>query len=403
MTVDKTVAIIGAGIAGCTTAYVLATHGFKVQIFERNHEIANEASGNPSGLLYPRLSGAEAESKFAYSAYLYSLDFYQALDLPADAIQFSGLLQLGFNARERERITKVAKLFPTEMATKVSAKVASELAGIPCEHEALFLSQAAYIQPKAICSALLQHKNISLFTLSKINNLLKNNDLFEIYSDDKMISHADIVVITNANQAQQLLPNHSLETIQVRGQLTQLNATAMSKKLKMPICTDGYLIPAMQNQHTLGATFSLDASPEIIDEDHVENLNKLKLMSDILHQALQAQACGGRVAFRCASKDHMPLVGQLIDANALSLSPPRPSASPKILPWVKNLYLNIGHGSHGFCSAPLAAKLLAACISQQDLPVEHELAALLNPNRFLLKKLGLKKLAKSVACDWLAQ
>ena len=403
MQANKKVAIIGAGIAGCSTAYALANRGFKVQIFERNSDIAGEASGNPSGLLYPRLSGAEIESSFALAAYLHSIAFYRSLKLSDDAMHFSGLLQLGFNERERERIAKVTQLFPSEVAQKVSAKVASELAGVTCEHEALFLPQAAYIQPKRICEALLQHHNISASTLTNIDNLLIKKDIFEIYANGKNISNADVVVIANANQAQHFLPNNALETIKVRGQLTLLNASQTSKKLKIPICTDGYLIPAVHDQHTLGATFSFDESPEVTEADHLENLEKLKWLSEDLYQHLQYQICGGRVAFRCASKDHMPLVGQMLDAQSLTAQPPRPSANPQSLPWIKNLYLNIGHGSHGFCSAPLAADMLASFISQQHVPINHKTAALLNPNRFLLKNMGLKKLAKTVACDWITE
>ncbi len=396
------VAIIGAGIAGCSTAYALAKRGFQVQIFDRNPDIASEASGNLSGLLYPRLSGAESESSFALAAYLHSLNFYRSLKLSKDTIHFSGLLQLGFNLRERERIAKVTQFFPTEIVQKVSAKVASELAGITIEDEALFLPQAAFIQPKRICEALLQHKNISVFTSNNIDNILIENEIFKVCSNQKNVSRADVVVIANANQAYHFLPNNVLETIKVRGQLTQLNANQTSKKLKMPICTDGYLIPAIHNQHTLGATFSFDASPEITEADHLENLKKLKWLSEDLYQSLQNRISGGRVAFRCASKDHIPLVGQILDAQALNAQPPRPSATPQSLPWIKNLYVNIGHGSHGFCSAPLAADMLASFISQQHLSSDYRIAALLNPNRFLLKKMGLKKLAKTVACDWFA-
>lgn len=217
MQANKKVAIIGAGIAGCSTAYALANLGFEVQIFERNTDIAGEASGNPSGLLYPRLSGAETESSFALAAYLNSIAFYHSLKLSDDAIHFSGLLQLGFNERERERIAKVTQLFPSEVAQKVSAKVASELAGITCEHEALFLPQAAYIQPKRICETLLKHHNISVSTLTNIDSLLIKKDIFEIYANGKNVSNADFVVIANANQAQHFLPNNALETIKVRG------------------------------------------------------------------------------------------------------------------------------------------------------------------------------------------
>jgi len=47
----ENVAIIGAGIAGCTTAYALARRGIAVTIIDK-HGIATEASGNPQGAMY---------------------------------------------------------------------------------------------------------------------------------------------------------------------------------------------------------------------------------------------------------------------------------------------------------------------------------------------------------------
>ncbi|NOT14654.1 MAG: hypothetical protein HOP21_03555, partial [Methylotenera sp.] len=51
----------------------------------------------------------------------------------------------------------------------------------------------------------------------------------------------------------------------------------------------------------------------------------------------------------------------------------------------------------GFTSAPLSAELLAGLICNDALPISNELAGLLNPNRFLLREMGLKRLAKMTA------
>ncbi|NOS97308.1 MAG: FAD-dependent oxidoreductase, partial [Methylotenera sp.] len=61
----KTAIIIGGGIAGCATAHALAIRGIQVTLFERNATIANEASGNPQAMLYPRISGDDDASQFA--------------------------------------------------------------------------------------------------------------------------------------------------------------------------------------------------------------------------------------------------------------------------------------------------------------------------------------------------
>jgi tRNA 5-methylaminomethyl-2-thiouridine biosynthesis bifunctional protein len=88
------------------------------------------------------------------------------------------------------------------------------------------------------------------------------------------------------------------------------------------------------------------------------------------------------------------LVGELLDSAPLKSKPPRISAKSESLPWIKGLYINVAHGSRGFTSAPYCAEFLAQIICQEPLSMNLDLAGLLNPNRFLLRKLGLKRLAK---------
>ncbi|MGM9481190.1 NAD(P)/FAD-dependent oxidoreductase [Roseateles sp. NT4] len=51
----RSVAVVGAGLAGVTTAYELAALGFKVQVFERGGSVAEQASFASSALLSPYL------------------------------------------------------------------------------------------------------------------------------------------------------------------------------------------------------------------------------------------------------------------------------------------------------------------------------------------------------------
>ncbi|HNB44506.1 MAG TPA: FAD-dependent oxidoreductase, partial [Burkholderiaceae bacterium] len=49
------IAVIGAGIAGITTAYELARDGHTVTVLERNDAVAAEASFANAGLISPAL------------------------------------------------------------------------------------------------------------------------------------------------------------------------------------------------------------------------------------------------------------------------------------------------------------------------------------------------------------
>ena len=54
---SRRVAVVGAGLAGVTTAYELAALGAQVQVFERGGSVAEQASFASSALLAPALPG----------------------------------------------------------------------------------------------------------------------------------------------------------------------------------------------------------------------------------------------------------------------------------------------------------------------------------------------------------
>jgi tRNA 5-methylaminomethyl-2-thiouridine biosynthesis bifunctional protein len=348
-------------------------------------------------MLYPRLSGDDSASHFALAGYLYSLELINKLQLQAKDFHACGMLQLGFNDRELARLQKV--LSWKEAAQHVQLLVpaqASQHAGLALPHPALYFANAAWLNPAALCRALSTHPNISVKTSTNPNKVLRNNGLFEIYAGELCLEKADAVILANANQAEELGMNLQLKTLSVRGQLSLVKASEVSLALRTIVCSDGYLSPAEQGVHTLGASFSSDQSRAIDEYDHQANLNKLNSYSPALHDSLKNSVAGGRVSFRCTSADYFPLVGELLDHAAIMAAPPRPNANPCSLHWTNGLYVNLAHGSRGFTSAPYCGEILASLICQESPAINPAMLSLINPNRFLLRKLGLKKLARSL-------
>nr|WP_269815655.1 tRNA (5-methylaminomethyl-2-thiouridine)(34)-methyltransferase MnmD [Parvularcula mediterranea] len=73
------VAIVGCGIAGATVARALKSAGREVVIYDP--EPASGASGNPGGLVMPRLDAEDnAIARFYRDAFLYAERFYRGLD-----------------------------------------------------------------------------------------------------------------------------------------------------------------------------------------------------------------------------------------------------------------------------------------------------------------------------------
>ena len=382
----------------------------QVTLLERHSTLGFEASGNPCAMLYPRISGDDSLSEFALAGYLYSLNLFTALHLNANTFNRCGMLQLGFNAREMARIKKVATYYANNNVVHyISQQEASHLAGVIVQHDALYFPDAGWIKPSYLLPHLSQHDNITIQALTNIKALSFINHVWRVADTDNNTHEAEIVVIAKANEAKNFKQSAHIQTQAIHGQISLLGATTLSKNLNCIVCSNGYLSPSIDGRHSLGATDATANIPLAINaQDHLKNFHTLKMISEQLHQDLvprelvqqleqPAYITPGRVSSRCTTSDYFPLVGQLLNVETLRCQPPRPNADTNALPWLSGLYINAAHGSKGFTSAPLCAELLASLICNETLPISATLVGLLNPNRFILRAMGLKRLAKTMA------
>lgn len=80
-----------------------------------------------------------------------------------------------------------------------------------------------------------------------------------------------------------------------------------------PLCHQGYIAPAAGGGHCIGATFNLrEQTRELRREDQRDNIEQLARAIPAWRAALEGldlATLGGRVGFRCASPDYLPLAG----------------------------------------------------------------------------------------------
>ena len=129
--------------------------------------------------------------------------------------------------------------------------------------------------------------------------------------------------------------------------------------------------------------------------DHQGNLSALARAVPAWQGILAQQdpaALRGRVGFRCASPDYLPLVGPVPDRAAFlrDFAGLRSNARQVIAlrgQYLPGLFLSTAHGSRGLTSTPLAAELLASQICAEPPPLSRELGRALAPARFIIRDL----------------
>lgn len=391
------ISIIGAGLAGAFTANVFARRGYKVTVYDKAQGVAQGASGNHQAMVYCRFSAyASSQYSFYHQAYLYAV---QQLKAQASFTP-SGLLDLRVDAKSAKRQDELqaADFWPTAYLQFVDANTASNIAGLPIAHQGCFLPQAGYVNPVALCQALLSHPHIQLNTACAVESIEYTDGEWQLYQQQQCIAATPLLVIANADACLQFAECSELSLKTIRGQVTHLPMTSDSQHLQVPICFERYLAPAQDGIHSLGASFNLhDEDPDASDADNQMNIAKLqRTLSDIAeHLQVNAQQhYASRVGFRCYASDYLPVVGPLPDKQyfAMHYQDLHQGKAAKTYPpaqFYPGLFVNVAHGARGVVSAPLAAEVLFQYIHPHGMfPLSENVRQALHPARFLVKKLS---------------
>lgn len=405
-TTAQEVIVIGAGLAGCTTARALAERGIKVRVIDATG-IAKCGSGNPQGGLYIKLAANEKtkDRQFYLNAYQYAIGYLQHYlgsgDQHNPDWQQCGMLQLAFNAAETKRQQQLlaTTTVSADIAYPVDAEQASRIAQVELESGGLFFPQGGWVNPSALCKKLLTHPQID-FQTRKVTQLEPLADGWCVHTNTGPMQATDLVLAT-AYATHTLLPNLDLATQRTRGQLSYIKPEVASQ-LRTVISGQSFVTPENAGLQCIGATFSKhNDNPEIQAEDHQFNLDKLKALSPQWRPALQQLGLkaieGGRVGFRCATKDHLPCVGQVPDRDLFIqrfalMARDAKQIAPVAAPNMRGLWLNIGHGAKGLASTPLCAELLACQMTESTAPISNTITEALWPGRFLVRDLIRKRI-----------
>ncbi|MCV2401351.1 bifunctional tRNA (5-methylaminomethyl-2-thiouridine)(34)-methyltransferase MnmD/FAD-dependent 5-carboxymethylaminomethyl-2-thiouridine(34) oxidoreductase MnmC [Marinomonas sp. C2222] len=399
------VLVVGSGLAGANTAYALAQQGIQVEVWEQGQQIACAASGNPQGMLYPKLGAQDTPlNRFYLTSYLHAARLYNQLDSSHGFWGPCGLIQIPTSDKEAKRFDKIlqSNLYPKKVL-QVSLE----------KPNSLLLPLSGWVAPSKLCKTLLAHKNISvqlgtsLQSLEKVATPLNSKTkapFWKAHSQTKeeFFSH---VVLCNANDFNDLDIQNKMPTSAIRGQVAHIDKTEAegvcrdkgisntSLDIKKVLCDFGYVSPPLQNTIHFGSTYDLkDPCTEVRQEGHERNLKILENLLSLPSNTLSTVKCQGRVSFRCASPDYTPIVGPLQSTDTLKLEYGNLAKNAKwqsdeVSEPLQNIFINIAHGSRGLVSTPLSGAYIASLITNTPSPLEQEVAYKLHPSRFVVKQI----------------
>jgi len=395
---SREVAIVGGGIASALLSLALLHRGWQVTLYCADEAPAAGASGNRQGALYPLLSAHDpALSQFFPAAFTFARRLYDSLPVAFDH-DWCGVTQLGWDEKSQQKIAQMLSLdLPQEIARAVTADQVAETAGVDTGCGGIQYPLGGWLCPAELTTAALtlaQSRGLAVHYSHRVESLSKTT-LWDVrFANGKQAQHASIV-LANGHHISQFTQTETLPLYPVGGQVSHIPTTPALGKLQQVLCYDGYLTPQNPSNahHCIGASYHRGESEmRYSEEDQQQNRQRL---IDCFPQAewakeVDTRAGEARCGVRCATRDHLPMAGNVPDYEATleiyqDLAERRETAESA--PVYPELYMLGGLGSRGLCSAPLLAEVLAAQMSDEPIPLDRVTLAGINPNRLWVRKL----------------
>ena len=386
--------VIGAGLAGAHTAHALASRGIAVTVLEAN-TCAGGGSGNLQGITYTRLSHRHNPlSDFSVSAFSFATDHYRRLHR-AGALRdnldvgWGGYIQLHDTDETLEHLASVLALAP-DFARVLSADEISDTIGVRPRCGGIHYLRGGWLDPRAVCQGLLAHPLITLREhCGPVQLRQLPNDVWQASNTaGDVLSEAPLVVVATAHTALTEPGFEWLPLTVIRGQTTHLPTSAILSQLPIPLCDQGYLPPARQGVHCIGASFG--PGDAHIDERATEHRHNIAMLQQALPDLDLTRADDdwqGHVALRCNSNDYLPVAGMLPALEPFNqrydrIRHDRKQVIDSPAPVRPGLAVLTSLGSRGLSAAPLAAEILVDQLLGSVPPVPRYLQRAIAPARF---------------------
>ena len=368
----KRVAILGAGIAGAAAAHALADRGVETVALDAARTLGAGASGNPAGLVMPRLDRGGVLRAFHLAAYLHAVAAYERLGVfdPCGVVQYP--------SGDGDALADLLADPP----------LPADWFGAAPEGAALH-KRAGLAQPVWVLEALLARA--SVLYESPVERLERVEDGWLLRAPDKRaLLKADAVVLACGSALRQFEPARFLPLQLSRGQV-EWGEGAPPKHV---IVRSSYLAP-FAGGVMFGSTFdkvSEPSAPQPDGESRSRNLAALRELAPDVAASVVEASLQSRAGLRAATPDRAPVAGVLPDAERwlaqyAPLAHGRKVETDQAPPAHEGVYVIGGLGARGLATAPLLGEIVAAEMCGEPAMLSHAEREALHPARFLHRAL----------------
>ncbi len=385
------VLVIGAGLAGAAIAENLALRGHPVTVLDAAAGPAGGASGLPAALFHPHLSPDDAIlSRLVRKGLLTALRNWEALERRGHVLTGSreGLAWPAADAAEERSLRDTVERlrFPAGYMVFLERDALRERCGLHTAFGGCWFAGSGWLDPSELISAQLAATGIKIRHGARVERLDHQDGTWRAFdAGGGLLAEASVVVLANSHDAGRLAPG-LCRLRRIRGQLSRIAAALPA--LRCAIAGSATLV-RLGDSLVTGSTFDEDddlAGPRVADR--ARNLAGLRALWPDGAAADDGDLQQEFVGFRAATNDHLPLIGALPDTAILRIQGPQWRGRPvSELPRQPGLYGAFAYGSRGLVWAGLAAEIIACRIGGEPLPLENELAAAVDPARFVLRRL----------------
>ncbi|PSU56703.1 bifunctional tRNA (5-methylaminomethyl-2-thiouridine)(34)-methyltransferase MnmD/FAD-dependent 5-carboxymethylaminomethyl-2-thiouridine(34) oxidoreductase MnmC, partial [Photobacterium aphoticum] len=290
--------------------------------------------------------------------------------------------------------------FPDALIRSLNVEETEQVTGVETGFHSVNYPLGGWLCPQALTRALIQQAQqtgmLTLHTECEIKQITQDADQqWQLTDQHGRHTVHSAVVVANGHRFAELTQTQAIPAYSVRGQVSHIPTNAALSQLNTVLCYDGYLTPvnATGDSHCIGASYRRGSTDlTFSNEEHADNQQRLiNCLPDIAWPTtLDFSDNNARVGVRCASRDHLPFVGDVCDFDTLleqyaDLKENQDSAQQ--VPVYPNLFAMIGLGSRGLSSAPLLGEVLASQICGDPLPLPNSVLEALHPGRMWVRKL----------------